>query len=202
MRRRDLIAAAIGALVATTLAGGVAWATSDPGSVITGCYSKYDGDLRVLNGRSDHCRNWSEKPISWSLAGPKGDPGVKGDPGSPGPPGPKGDSGVTSYVLQSGDAKVPSGGAPVNAVLACPAGTKAVGGGWSGGSADVVINASAPSSDGTSWTGSIQNNSSAELKATFYAICIGVGGTTPAPAAARAAPSRAVFKVMKAPAAH
>jgi len=183
-------------------AGGVAWVTSDPGSVINACYSKYDGDLRLINGRNERCRNWLEKPISWAQTGQKGDPGVKGDPGPPGPPGQKGDSGVTSYALVSGDAIVPSGGAPVNAVLPCPPGTKAVGGGWSGGSADVIVNASAPGSDGTSWTGSIQNKSSAELKATFYAICIGVGGTTPAPAAARAAPSRAVFKVMKAPAAH
>jgi len=201
MRRRDLIAAAIGALVATTLAGGVAWATSNPGSVINACYSKYTGDLRVIDGRNS-CRSWLEKPISWGQAGQKGDPGAKGDPGPPGPPGAKGDSGVTSYALVSGDATVPSGGAQVDAVLDCPSGTKVVGGGWGGGRAGVVVNASAPSANGASWIGSIQNNSSTDLNATFYAICIGVGGTAPAPASVGVTTSRAGFTVLNAPAAH
>ncbi len=47
MRRRDLIAAGLGAVAATVLAGGVAWAAIPEGGVIQGCYDS-GGNLKVV----------------------------------------------------------------------------------------------------------------------------------------------------------
>src|ERR1700690_1291776 len=95
MRKRDLIAATAGALAATALAGGVAWAAI-PGSdgTIQGCYGKVGGLLRVIDpSKGERCLG-AEVPISWNQKGSKGDPGVKGDSGAKGSSGAKGDSGI------------------------------------------------------------------------------------------------------------
>src|SRR5258707_779033 len=83
MSRRVLIAAAAGALAATVLAGGVAWASiPDSGGVIQGCYTKGAGVLRVIDtAKGQKCPD-AESPISWNQ---------KGDPGPAGSPWPKGD---------------------------------------------------------------------------------------------------------------
>ena len=94
MRRRNLTAAVVGALAATALAGGVAWATI-PGSdgVIQGCYGRALGGLRVIDtGRGQSCNSF-EVPLSWSQMGPKGDTGAQGPTGDQGPQGLKGDTG-------------------------------------------------------------------------------------------------------------
>jgi hypothetical protein len=95
VRRRDLIAAAAGALAATALAGGVAWAAI-PGSdgTIQGCYGKIGGILRVIDpSKGEKCFG-GEVPISWNQKGAKGDPGVKGDTGAKGTQGIQGPAGV------------------------------------------------------------------------------------------------------------
>ena len=66
MRKRDLISAAAGGVVAAVLAGGVAWAAiPSAGGVINGCYQKNEGQLRVIDPSSDTCRK-SEVPIGWN----------------------------------------------------------------------------------------------------------------------------------------
>ena len=112
MKRSNRLAAAAGALAATALAGGVAWATIPTANgVINACYrvSEDDqkGQVRVVSDPAA-CRN-NEAPISWNRTGPQGQPGPqgeqglqgpKGDTGAPGPPGadgqqgPKGDTGA------------------------------------------------------------------------------------------------------------
>jgi len=85
------------ATLALTLGGGVAFATiPGSGGMISGCYERNSGLLRVIDaGAGATCRS-SETPLDWNQQGPrgpqgeKGDPGPKGDPGEPGPRGPAG----------------------------------------------------------------------------------------------------------------
>jgi hypothetical protein len=127
MRPRDLIAAVLGAVAATVLAGGIAWAAiPGPGAVIQGCYQKVSGQLRVVETPSE-CLP-SELPISWGQsgtgatgpsgpsgpsgsAGPSGPAGAEGPDGAQGPSGPKGEKG------DSGAPGIPGSGTPVGAVM-------------------------------------------------------------------------------------
>lgn len=101
MGKSHLLAAAAGAVAATALAGGVAWATiPGDGGVIQGCYTKVGGILRVVDAdKGQHCLG-IEAPIAWNQKGPKGDPGAAGV--SP-----------TVAQLQPGDAGCPAGGAAI-----------------------------------------------------------------------------------------
>ena len=99
MRPRDLLAAAAGALAATTIAGGVAWATI-PGSdgTIQGCYLKTAGILRVIDpSKNQKCLD-IETSISWNQKGQRGDPGSAGAPGGQGDKGDTGDKGDPCLV--------------------------------------------------------------------------------------------------------
>ena len=110
MKKRDLIAATAGAIAATILAGGVAWAAiPDAAGVIHGCYKKSNGDLRVADSAAQ-CGH-SEEPISWSQQGPQGPPGVSG------------------IELVGGSVIIPAGEFRW-AHAACPTGKKVVGGGF------------------------------------------------------------------------
>ena len=104
MGKSHLLAAAAGAVAASALAGGVAWATvPGDGGVIQGCYTKVGGILRVVDAdKGQHCLG-IEAPIAWNQKGPKGDPGAAGV--SP-----------TVAQLQPGDAGCPAGGAAITGV--------------------------------------------------------------------------------------
>ncbi len=95
MTKRDFVAAAAGALAASALAGGVAWAAiPDSEGVIQGCYNN-GGNLKVVPELP--CpKGWTSLP--WNQQGPKGDPGTAGV--SP-----------TVTQLRAGDANCPTGGA-------------------------------------------------------------------------------------------
>lgn len=95
MTKRDFVAAAAGALAASALLGGVAWAAiPDSGGVIQGCYNN-GGNLKVVDELP--CpKGWTSLP--WNQEGPKGDPGTDGV--SP-----------TVTQLSPGDANCPTGGA-------------------------------------------------------------------------------------------
>src|SRR5262245_47054936 len=95
MTKRDLVAAAAGALAASALAGGVAWAAiPDSGGVIQGCYNN-GGNLKVVPELP--CpKGWTSLP--WNQEGAKGEPGTDGV--SP-----------TVTQLTTGDANCPTGGA-------------------------------------------------------------------------------------------
>jgi hypothetical protein len=117
-----------GATVAICTAAGVAYATI-PGSdnVISGCYSKQSGDLRVIDTQAGKTCLSSELPISWNQRGPAGPPGLKGDKGDVGPPGPqglpgeKGDPGPQGAQGIQGDKGDPGPEGPTG-----PAGTNGV----------------------------------------------------------------------------
>jgi hypothetical protein len=163
MKRRDIIAAAAGALVATALAGSVAWAAiPGDGGVYTACVLKNVGTVRLIDrslppgNLMSHCKPSLELEISWSQRGPQGipgesgasgPPGEKGDPGSPGAEGAPGVDGVSGYeIVSSAVIEFPPGVQATRSV-ACPVGKRAVGGGVSAGTTGVVV-ASQPLLDG------------------------------------------------------
>jgi Collagen triple helix repeat (20 copies) len=115
MRRREIVAAAVGALAATAVAGGIAWAAiPGDGGVISGCYTKIGGVLRVIDtAKGQQCTNL-EVPISWNQQGPKGADGLNGLNGRNGSDGRDGVS-VASTALNPGDANCPDGGSQFTA---------------------------------------------------------------------------------------
>lgn len=188
MRRRDPIVAALGALVATVLAGSVAWAAiPSEGGAIQGCYTKLGGLVRVIDtARGQTCHASLEVPIGWNQTGPqglqgpqgaKGDPGSVGADGAPGPQGPAGQPGEPGQDGVSGYQIVPSSvidfppGIQATRSVGCPHGKKAVGGGVSAGAFGVVVE-SRPLFTGEIWGAVIRNTSASETTRTqAWAIC-------------------------------
>src|SRR5690242_8582077 len=89
MTRGHLVAATLGAVLATVLAGGVAWAAIGDGGVIQGCYDA-GGNVKVVSAlpcpKGFTQFSWNQQGIQ----GPQGIPGPKGDQGETGPQGPAG----------------------------------------------------------------------------------------------------------------
>jgi hypothetical protein len=84
--------AAVAALV--VVAAGTAFAAIPATSgVINACYKPFSGALRLIDAEAGAACSDREKPLHWSVQGPKGDKGDKGDPGATGPAGPAGPSG-------------------------------------------------------------------------------------------------------------
>jgi hypothetical protein len=76
MKKRHVLATA--AVIA--LAGGTTAALATiPGGdgVISGCYKKYSGELRLIDTASKTCKSW-EIPIAWNQTGPAGPAGAQG----------------------------------------------------------------------------------------------------------------------------
>jgi hypothetical protein len=113
MRKRDLLGAAAGAVAASVLAGGIAWAAiPGAGGVISGCYQKNEGQLRVIDSATTACRS-SEIPISWNAQGVHG---ATGEPGVPGRNGVDGRDGAGVAVApEAPGANCPTGGVKVMA---------------------------------------------------------------------------------------
>jgi hypothetical protein len=107
------------AVALLAVAAGTAYATiPSAGGVIHGCFKQFTGDLRLVDANAK-CTS-KERPISWSVQGPKGDTGPQGPPGPqgpdgqqgpagpqgvPGPPGPAG--GVSAVTFAISPAEVP-----------------------------------------------------------------------------------------------
>lgn len=108
MKRREMVAAAASAVVASVLVASVAWAAiPGDGGVIQGCYTKVGGVLRVIDtARGQACHPSFETPISWSQAGPQGPPGADGADGADG-------ASPTVAQLSPGDPDCPTGGAAI-----------------------------------------------------------------------------------------
>jgi hypothetical protein len=113
MRKRNLLCAAAGAVAASVLAGGIAWAAiPGAGGVIDGCYQKNEGQLRVIDPATTACRS-SEVPISWNAQGARG---VEGDQGVPGRNGVDGRNGTGVVVVRElPGANCPTGGVKITA---------------------------------------------------------------------------------------
>jgi Collagen triple helix repeat (20 copies) len=104
MRRRELLAAAMGALIATALAGGIAWASiPDAAGVIQGCYKVKGGALRVIDTEKGQTCAAGEALLSWNQKGPKGDTGATGPAGAAGPKSDTGPAGPAGAAGAKGD---------------------------------------------------------------------------------------------------
>jgi len=84
------------------LAGGVAYATipNSTTAVISGCYGKTTGLLRVIDAQAGKTCTSLEVPISWNQQGPSG---IAGEPGAPGQDGEDGAPGVDGKDGVPGD---------------------------------------------------------------------------------------------------
>lgn len=99
--RKTLFAAVAGAAVAAAAAGGIAWATIPASNaVITACYQKNNGQLRVVDG-SAAC-NPSELALQWNQTGPQGAQGPQGPTGPQGVPGRDGAAGANGATGPKG----------------------------------------------------------------------------------------------------
>lgn len=159
MRKKHLIAAAVGTLLVAAVAGGVAYATipSDT-NVVTVCMLRNVGTVRLIdpslpsNSLLGRCTSletqlsWNQKgqPGSPGLAGPAGKDGangkdgidgkdgVDGKDGQPGLAGSKGDSGgMSGYELVHHTFTLFPGQRFFNENVSCPAGKVILGGGSS-----------------------------------------------------------------------
>ena len=100
-----------GLVSVTAVASSVLAVIPGPNGVISGCFMKANGQLRVVEDVSD-C-NPSENPLSWNVqgsqgpAGPQGVPGPMGPTGAAGPIGPKGDDGAIGPMGLTGPQGLP-----------------------------------------------------------------------------------------------
>jgi len=102
-----------GALVLAGGASGAAvWSSSgipDSNGVIHGCYARSDGDVRVIDASSQHCKS-GETALDWNQkgqqgpVGPAGPAGAKGSTGATGATGPAGPAGATGPAGSAGPA--------------------------------------------------------------------------------------------------
>jgi hypothetical protein len=104
---------------------------------------------------------------------------------------------VSGYEVGSTSVALPTGSLAFG-TFPCPAGKKVVGGGWdtdgANAGANVFITKSAPTTDGTGWIGSIQNNSGATVNVTLTRACITAPGSSASVAKAKGKP---VLKIRK-----
>jgi hypothetical protein len=106
LSRRALVLSV--AALALAVGAGVAYATipASGSGVISGCYEKRTGILRVIDAEAGKKCTQYETPISWNQGGPEGPVGDKGPTGDKGP---QGDPGLAGDKGPTGD-KGPIGG--------------------------------------------------------------------------------------------
>jgi hypothetical protein len=111
--------------------------------VITGCYKASTGALRVIDAQAGAACAKSDLEVSWNQVGPRGPDGPQGVPGPMGPQGPTGPQGPAGPQGPEGP-QGPAGTADVDdvifnltiapgqsqAMVNCPVGGKATGGGY------------------------------------------------------------------------
>jgi hypothetical protein len=181
MGKRGVIAAGVGVMVATVLAGGVAWATIPGGDgVIHSCYAKSGGAVRVIDSSVTNCAK-NETSLNWNVQGVKGDPGTNGTNGTNGKDGINGTNGTDGKDGVSGWERVVSDGVDVAAgavgtrEAVCPSGKKAVGGGhlvYGPYLPDISLSTSQPDFDGSSWFVEIRNMGAQPTTLVAYAVCV------------------------------
>ena len=122
------------------------------GGIISSCYAKVGGYLRVIDADGSACKS-GESPLTWNqqgIPGPKGDKGDQGIQGPVGPAGPQGPQGVQGIqgpagpvgpigpagTTVSGWERVASGEITIEPLgvggvaATCPTGKKVLGGGY------------------------------------------------------------------------
>src|SRR5207248_11354236 len=85
--RRYPIRALLVAVAIIAAGGGVAWATIPSGGVISACYDKSGGALRVIDASVTNCKK-TETALTWNEQGQQGATGPAGPTGPGGPAGP------------------------------------------------------------------------------------------------------------------
>jgi len=123
LKKRLLLAGSL--LTAGCVAAGIAYATIPSEGVITGCYQKSNGALRVIGTNptvgGGACTN-GEQPLNWNQIGSAGATGATGATG------PSGSFAALHEV--SGSTVTVQPHAPFTAAATCPMGETAVSGGW------------------------------------------------------------------------
>lgn len=94
-----LVAGAVAAAIALTAS--VAFAAIPSGGVISGCYTRSGGTLRVVDSSTTACRS-GETAIQWNQTGPAGPQGLVGPAGPLGPQGPDGAQGIPGQAGAAG----------------------------------------------------------------------------------------------------
>lgn len=196
--------------------GGTAIAAIPGGdNVIDGCYAKNTGLLRVVDSEAsppEACRA-SETALSWNQQGPKGDTGEigpqgatgetgeQGPRGETGPQGPQGETGPAGPAGPAGELSgyeivqkfvsgpLTSGYSNASGIAQCPAGKKAIGGGFSLGAVqsnsddpDFEVHASSPAHAGDGWFASastLPGEGVVQTEGYVYAICVTYGPPPP-----------------------
>lgn len=186
-----LVAMALGGSLGASM---VAWADSEH-EVISGCYSKHTGALRIVT-KGEDCRA-QETAIQWNQEGPGGPPGPAGPQGEQGPVGPQGPAGPPGPQGERGPAgpEGPAGGLAGREVVLseftvprstaeftyvatarCPDGKVVVGGGYEIGQAGVnEVRESHPemSQPGVEgWTLGVGPDDDVDVDGVVYAICV------------------------------
>jgi hypothetical protein len=105
--------------------------------------------------------------------GPKGDTGPQGERGSQGEPGPTGPSNAATTLESATQPYSLAADGEADVTVACPAGKKAIGGGYEQSSGFALGVDTRPSVDGTSWKLLVVELDSAPATGTVYAVCMG-----------------------------
>lgn len=200
----------VGAAVAAIAAAGVAYSSGGGSGTLTACVNDTNGNMRLVASASDCRQHesavtWNAEGQTGATGptgpqgptgpsgptgpqgvqgptGPQGVQGPTGPQGATGPQGPTGADGVSGYQIVSASVPISPGQAAAGTLL-CPGGRHVMGGGWTADSLfnfGVNVTQSGPNSDGTGWTGSIENtNTSGDpVTVTLSAICADVSTTT------------------------
>ena len=105
--------------------------------------------------------------------GEKGDAGPKGDPGAPGPKGdrgPAGPAGISGYKVVLSNGVTLNPGQTASAIAVCPAGQKAIGGGFNG-SPGAVVTWSMTDANHETWAATAHNDAATQGWIQAAAIC-------------------------------
>jgi hypothetical protein len=101
MKMRAVLIGLAGTVAITATA--VVYATIPTNNVISGCYSRSGGALRVVDPSTTSCKT-GETSHAWNVQGPTGLTGPQGVQGPQGPIGPQGIQGVTGATGPAGPA--------------------------------------------------------------------------------------------------
>src|SRR5262245_54033075 len=92
--------------VVAVVAVGASYSPIETNQLITGCYNKTNGSLRLIDVAVGSCNQSAEVTISWNREGLMGPVGLQGPQGPIGLPGPQGPAGP-SVAVGTGSLTVP-----------------------------------------------------------------------------------------------
>jgi hypothetical protein len=176
MQNRTKVVLGTAVTIATLIGAGVAYAQIPSGGVITACYSKAGGAVRVIDPATAKCQAWETK-LTWNQQGQPGTPGKDGTDGVDGTNGADGVSGYTkvgtTFDLDPQTAK--------QVEVLCPTGTRPIGGGGHDGNIfdqkglgyvrQAYIAESDVNDSGTGWAVTAVNNFSQPAEFSIDVIC-------------------------------